>query len=134
MMRACGSNTPAKPRRNWARNGTRTSRRKSPARIILQSKIPLPPANDLIENSRSLLRQEFVDDGVVIDFTGLEHHGRKIRMVRRIWIVLRLHHDGPAIGIHLAVFALDRAVQKVAAVKLQPRLRGPHFHHPPRGW
>src|SRR5262245_4219810 len=49
---------------------------------------------------------------------------RKCRMIWRIGKVLRLEHDRAAVRVGDSALSMNRPIEKVAGVKLQPRLRG----------
>jgi len=66
-------------------------------------------------------------DCIMINIIRMEDGGREVRMIGRIWKMLRLHHECATVRIDHAIFANDGAVQKVAGIKLQARFRGPDF-------
>src|ERR1700688_104313 len=80
------------------------------------------------EDIRSLFDGKFVDGGGVKFFAGREHCGWKIRMIRRIWKVLRLQAHRKTGFVDFASLARRGAAQKVAGVDLDSRLSGPSFH------
>jgi hypothetical protein len=59
--------------------------------------------------------------------TGLQKRRRKLRPVGGIWKVLRFKTEAGAMTIEHAAFAPDRAIEKVAAVKLKARLGCVHL-------
>src|SRR5437667_1943495 len=55
-------------------------------------------------------------------------------MVRRVREMLRLHAEGVAEIIDSTAFASQCAVEEVARIELQARLRREHFQHAARRW
>src|SRR5690348_3289907 len=56
----------------------------------------------------------------------------KIRVIRRVGIVLRLEAEAETVAVGDAALAVDAAVEEIAAVKLNARLRGQDFQFPSR--
>ena len=73
------------------------------------------------------IRRKFIDDGILVNFSRFQFHGRELGMVWGIGEVLRFHAKGVTVFILSAAFAGDAAVQKVSRVKLHSRLRGQDF-------
>src|SRR6516164_7115130 len=81
------------------------------------------------ENGRpKLLRRETVSRCRRILFTGFQLCRRKVRVIWRIWKVLRLQAETGSMLVDDAAFAFVRPIQKIAAIKLQTRL-GRHDVH-----
>jgi len=81
------------------------------------------------ENGRpKLLRRETVSRRRRILLTGFQLCRRKVRVIWRIWKVLRLQAKTGSMLVDNAAFAFVRPIQKIAAIKLQTRL-GRHDVH-----
>src|SRR6516225_2511319 len=81
------------------------------------------------ENGRpKLLRRETVSRCRRILLTGFELCGRKVRVIWRIWKVLRLQAETGSMLVDNATFAFVRPIQKITAIKLQARLGRHDFH------
>ncbi len=68
-----------------------------------------------------------INDGVVVNLPGLEFDRGEFRPVGRVGVMLRFHAKGGAMLVNPPVFARDRAVQKIARVKLQARFGRENF-------
>ena len=55
-------------------------------------------------------------------------------MVRRIREVLRFEAEPITLVVHLSVLAVDRAIQEIARVKLNPRFGCEDLQHSAAGW
>src|SRR5262249_10400113 len=78
---------------------------------------------------------EPIDRLATVPVAGIENRAREVRLIRRIWEVLRLETEGGAEGIDraaLANVARRLAFEEIARVELNAGFRGPHFHHPAR--
>src|ERR1700737_2760669 len=58
----------------------------------------------------------------------------KVRVVWRIWKVLRLQADTGPVLVGGAALAYVCAIEKITAIKLQARFGCQDFHEPSRGW
>src|SRR5262249_55662021 len=74
------------------------------------------------------LDQKLIDRRLCVGLPGLEDRRRKIRMIRRIWVVLRFQTERPVL---LVPAVLGITIEKVAGVKLHPRLSCVNLHHAP---
>ena len=75
-----------------------------------------------------LLRRETVSRRRRILLTWFQLCRRKVRVVWRIWKVLRLQAETGSMLVDNATFAFVRPIQKITAIKLQARL-GRHDVH-----
>jgi len=66
----------------------------------------------------------------MIDFTGAQNGGGEMAMVGGVRKLLRFQAKATSPSMGLPLFAASAAIEKVAAVKLQPRLIGEKFHSP----
>ena len=55
-------------------------------------------------------------------------------MVRRIREMLRFEAEPVPLVVHLPVLAVDRAIQEIARIKLNPRFGRQHLQHAAAGW
>lgn len=68
---------------------------------------------------------------MVVLLTRLQQHRREVGLIDCIRPVLGLKAETRVLGIDCSSFALQRAIQEVARVKLDPRLGSVHFQDPP---
>lgn len=68
---------------------------------------------------------------MVILLTRLQQHRRKVGLIDCIRPALSFKAESRVLGVDCSTLALQRAIQEVARVKLDPRLGGVHFQHPP---
>src|SRR5205814_3603699 len=75
--------------------------------------------------------RELVDRRLMIGLAGLELGGRELWVVRRIREVLRLQAKCRAMAVNLSTLAVNRAVEEVASIELNPGLGGEDLHDAP---
>ena len=75
-----------------------------------RSSVKPAPAFMVLPPPQPLLRRKAVDDRILIHLVGLEDDRREIRVVGRIWEMLRLHAEAVPEIVDLATLTLDRAV------------------------
>src|SRR6266849_8855063 len=61
----------------------------------------------------------------------LKNRRRKIRMIGRVWKMLRLQAQSVTQFVDVSLFPRDGSIQEIATVKLHARLRGEYFQHTP---
>src|SRR2546422_7386012 len=84
----------------------------------------------LHELSSSLLRRRELEGRcLMISLAGFELCRREFRLIGRIRKVLRLEAEGGPAAVSLSALAVDRAVEEVPGVELDPGLRGEDLHH-----
>src|ERR1700733_15822237 len=76
-----------------------------------------------------LVRQKSKRGGAFKLFARLQNHRRELGLVRRIRKMLCLQTKSRSTRVRLSALAVRRAVQEIAAVKLNPRFRGGYFQH-----
>src|SRR4030088_1719518 len=69
-------------------------------------------------------RRELIDGRRVVRLPRTEDRRREVRLVRRIWEVLGLQRQPVPLAVLLVAGAVQRAVEEVARVELDPRLVG----------
>src|SRR5262249_37470930 len=84
--------------------------------------------------SDSGLGGKTVDDRMTISLARLENRRGKIRLVRRVGKMLRLHAETVALLINPAALAGEDPLEEIAGIKLHPGSGGKHFEHPAGGW
>src|SRR5689334_16498388 len=67
--------------------------------------------------------REPVDRRGLVSLTRLQLCGRKRRLVRRIREMLRLQAEPGTMGVHFPALSVQRTVQKIPCIKLDPRFR-----------
>src|SRR5258705_8886085 len=80
-----------------------------------------------------LLRRETVNRCLVILLTRFQLRRRKVRVIWRIWKVLRLQAETGPVLVNGATLTLICPVEKITAIKLHTRFRRQHFHESSRG-
>ena len=80
-----------------------------------------------------LLRRETVNGCLGILLTRFEFRRRKVRVIWRIWKVLRLQAETGPVLVNGATLAFVRPVEKITAIKLHARFRRQDFHESSRG-
>src|ERR1700724_4931801 len=81
-----------------------------------------------------LLCRKTISRCLRIFLTRFELCGGKVRVVGRIWKVLRLQADTGPVLVGGAALAYVCAIEKITAIKLQARFGYQNFHDPRRGW
>src|ERR1700739_1116136 len=81
-----------------------------------------------------LLCRETVNRCLGILLTRFQLRSRKVRVVWRIWKVLRLQADTGPVLVGGAALAYVCAIEKITAIKLQARFGFYASHEPSRGW
>src|SRR5689334_12788876 len=90
--------------------------------VTLSQPLAMPPR-------AALPRRELVHRHRVVRLAWVQPRARETRLVRRIRVVLRLHAERRAPLVYPAALALDRPIQEIAGVELQPRLLREDLHH-----
>src|SRR5690349_14964758 len=80
-----------------------------------------------------LLRRETVSRSRPILLTRFQLCRRKVRVIWRIWEVLRLQAETGPMLVNGATLAFVRRIQKITAIKLQARFSSQDFHEYARG-
>src|SRR5579859_1064312 len=98
------------------------------SRFLARKRLPPAfPCHPFFRAVCRLLRLEFVHRRRMVLLTRLQQRRWKARVIRRIGKVLRLQAKRRPLLIRDSAFSLKTPVQKVARIKLNARLRRPHF-------